>query len=458
MTLPPLSLPRDLTLHPVSGGALLLSREFALYCRVPALEVSDVERVLEGHAPVESLSESLRHAMRAHGFGAEPRPSAPVAPSVQLQLTNDCNLHCTYCCTDSGEPRPHEVSFEELTRVVAEARLVLGQATHFGILGGEPFLVPWAADLAEYILDQGSTLTVFSNGIELAERALCDRVAALVRRGAELRISLAAATAALCDDLSGAARFDRALLAIRMLAERGAVPKVDIMVMPQHVAVLAGHLPHLRQQLPEGLPISFGILYHGGRERGEHLFGTRRQLEQALDHIVFEAGETIRVTPKKPVAYRREGCSCALGHHLHVRSDGRLFSCFKMDESVGDLRSHAFADAARSATERARPACSLAECAECSLNTLCGGGCRSENHLQTGDANRPLCGPWRKQLCYELLAEDMPDALEWPTAHLIAEARERGIAVAELPELGTLKHERRLAVIGLRQTAEATEG
>jgi radical SAM protein with 4Fe4S-binding SPASM domain len=348
---------------------------------------------------------------------------------VQLQLTNSCNLRCAYCCTDSGEARPSEVTLDELKRVVDETRIALGANTHFGMLGGEPFLVEWAVDLAAYILQQGFTLTVFSNGIALTTPLLCDSVAALVHSGAELRISLAAPTAALCDDLSGAARFERALLAVDRLFARGVLPNIDVMVLPQHVQALGEHLPRLRKRLPPATPLSFGILYRGGRERGEHTFKSRRQLEQALDHIVFEAGETVRTTPRKSVTYRREGCTCALGHHLHVRSDGRLYTCFKMDEPVGDLRTHSFAGVASASAARVRPASSLPECTQCPLNTLCGGGCRSANLCETGNAAQPLCGGWRKQVCYELLAEDLPDALEWPTEHLLAEACARGIEV-----------------------------
>ena len=425
------SFPNDASLHRTTTGALLLSREFAIYCSVPAEEVDCVQRVLEGKFAVENLSNSLQQALQAHGFGGAPRPAAPLMPSVQLQLTNGCNLRCSYCCTDSGDARTGEVTLAELEQAVREARAVLGPSTHFGILGGEPFLVPWAPDLAAYILEQGSSLTLFSNGVPLTHPPLCERVAALVRGGAELRISLAGATAAFCDDLSGAARFERALAAVNRLAEHGAMPHVDVMVLPEHVEQLAEHLPRLRKRLPPGTPLAFGILYSSGREHGEHVFKSRRELEQAFDHIVFEAGETIRKTPRRPQTFRREGCSCALGHHLHVRSDGQLYGCFKMDEVVGNLRTQSFADVAKIAAERARPASSLSVCANCSLNTLCGGGCRSDNLLHTGNPDEPACGDWRKQLCYELLAEDMPDALEWPTAHLLAEAKERGLLVEE---------------------------
>ena len=138
-------------------------------------------------------------------------------------------------------------------------------------------------------------------------------------------------------------------------------------------------------------------------------------------------GEIIAATRPSPLADRREGCSCALGHHLHVRSDGALFTCFKMEERVGHLGEIGFATALGRVRAGAHPADTLPRCVDCALRTLCGAGCRAENLQLTGDANEPACGSWRVRVLCELLAEDRSSALEWPAAHLLAEAKARGI-------------------------------
>jgi radical SAM protein with 4Fe4S-binding SPASM domain len=124
---------------------------------------------------------------------------------------------------------------------------------------------------------------------------------------------------------------------------------------------------------------------------------------------------------------RREGCACALGVHMNVRADGRMFSCFKMEELAGDLRTATFGEVFAGAKQRARPARELPACRECPLATLCGAGCRSENLILSGDGDVPACGPWRVRVLCELLAQDRPDALLWPAHHLLAEAKARGI-------------------------------
>ena len=248
-----------------------------------------------------------------------------------------------------------------------------------------------------------------------------------MRKGAQVRVSLAGPSRESCDSLSGAARFDQVIAGLRQLERQGVVVNVDLMLTPQQASVIAEQMPRLRAQLPKGTPIALGVLFHGGRETGARLFGSRAEFERSLDAIAFEAGESIAATPPRPVTYRREGCSCALGHHLHVRSDGVLFTCFKMEERVGDLSCESFGQALARVRSQPHPATLLSACKDCALATLCGGGCRAENIQFTGDPDVPVCGPWRPRVLAELLAEDMPSALEWPAVQLLREAQLRGI-------------------------------
>ena len=99
-----------------------------------------------------------------------------------------------------------------------------------------------------------------------------------------------------------------------------------------------------------------------------------------------------------------------------------------MEERLGDL-ADGFREGATHIMNNPRRAADTPWCSDCPLVTLCGGGCRSENLLYTGDPDRPPCGPWRVRVLCEMLAGNRPDVVEWPVAFLLAEARSRGIAV-----------------------------
>jgi radical SAM protein with 4Fe4S-binding SPASM domain len=417
-------LPSDCLLLPLSQGRLLVSRQQATFCRVAAQDLPAVERALSGGSDLDGEVGAL---LESHGFFAAARSSEPESHSVQMQLTNACNLACSYCCTNSGQPRRRELTRERWLSLADEIHQAMGPGIRVSLLGGEPFLVPWAIELAEKLDGAGLSVGIFSNGLPLTDESLASRVAGLIRRGANVRVSLAGPSRESCDSLSGAARFDQVIAGLRQLERFGAVANVDLMLTPQQSSIVAAELPRLRALLPKGTPIALGVLFHGGRETGERLFGSRAEFERALDAIAFEAGESIAATPRGKVTWRREGCSCALGHHLHVRSDGALFTCFKMEERVGDLTVESFGAALSRVRSQPHPATSLAFCKDCALATLCGGGCRAENIQFTGDPDVPVCGPWRVRVLAELLAEDQPAALEWPAAQLLREAQLRRI-------------------------------
>jgi radical SAM protein with 4Fe4S-binding SPASM domain len=412
---------------PLSSGQLLVSRGHAVFCRVPPGEVDAARMVISGRRPVDALSPSLLADFDRHGFFGPPREGEADGPSVQLQLTNACNLACRYCCTNSGKPRSREVCYERMLEVVRQIPEVLGPKTRVALLGGEPLLVPWAADLAAEIVALGLSLTIFTNGIPLADKDLAARIAKLCQQGVQVRVSLGGPSAGPCDAVSGAVRFEAALLGLNRLAAFGGRAAVDLMLIPEHVDAVAREMPRLRKRLPAGTRLALGVLYLSGRETGVDLFANRPDLEAALDRVAFEAGEAIAAPVTGPLAHRREGCDCALGQHVHVRSDGALFNCFKMEEKVGHLDTIGFAAAARLLRENPHRAADLATCADCPLATLCGAGCRSENLLYTGDPDEPPCGPWRVRVLSELLAEDRVTAVEWPVAFLLQEARAHGI-------------------------------
>ena len=420
-------LPPDCVFLPIADGELLVSRNHAVFCRVPADELEAAHVVVSGDRGMEVLSQKLIDDLDRHGFFGSPRQPEPDPPTVQLQLTNACNLACRYCCTNSGKPRDGEVTYEDLLDAVRQIPRTLGSGTQVAILGGEPLVVPWALDLASNILALDLGLTIFTNGIPLADESLAERTAALVKLGAKVRVSLGGPSVSTCDAVSGADRFDAAIQGINRLASFGGHATADLMLIPEHVDTIAEELPRLRERLPSDTPIAFGVLYVSGRETGQHLFRNRTDLENALDRISLEAGEAIPASKTSPVAHRREGCVCALGGHIHVRSDGALFSCFKMEEKAGDLRTTGFAAAAKFIRENPHRSVDLPKCTACPLATLCGAGCRSENLLYTGDPDEPPCGEWRVRVLSELLAEDKTMAVEWSVAFLLEEARVRGI-------------------------------
>ena len=88
------------------------------------------------------------------------------APRLIFELTNICNLHCSYCLRDEDalyHTRAEFFSPALLDRIVGEARSAMG-ASHVMFTGGETTLHPHFADILDTIGRHGLTCSFVTNG------------------------------------------------------------------------------------------------------------------------------------------------------------------------------------------------------------------------------------------------------------------------------------------------------
>ncbi|MBU1238798.1 radical SAM protein, partial [Myxococcota bacterium] len=274
-------LPSELALLPLNRGKLLVSRSHAVFCRISLEDLPLVMDLATSRIKASDLPQPLHETLTSHGFFSPPRPAKPEPQTVQIQITNRCNLLCSYCCTNSGEPREREISLETVREVLTTTREKLGPGIRVAILGGEPLLVPWALEAADFGASLGLDVTLFSNGVPLASQAMAEQCARSCARGVKFRISLAGPTRELCDDKSGNDRFDAVVTGLNNLYRFGGEAIIDLMLFPEHVDEVASHLHHLRGLLPPGIVIAFGIAYVSGREVGANLFESHQTMEEA---------------------------------------------------------------------------------------------------------------------------------------------------------------------------------
>ena len=87
-------------------------------------------------------------------------------PRLIVELTNICNLHCSYCLRDEdalyNEPA-NFFSVELLRRVTGEAREVIG-ASHVMFTGGETTLHPSFKEIIEAVGEKGLQCSFVTNG------------------------------------------------------------------------------------------------------------------------------------------------------------------------------------------------------------------------------------------------------------------------------------------------------
>ncbi len=84
--------------------------------------------------------------------------------TIRVEINTTCNLNCRYCIAQCSEKIPHEVSFDNLKKVVDGAALLKAQSVII-TGGGEPLLHSRFADIISYVSQCGLRPVVFSNAV-----------------------------------------------------------------------------------------------------------------------------------------------------------------------------------------------------------------------------------------------------------------------------------------------------
>lgn len=158
----------------------------------------------------------------------EPRAAAPFVRLQTLWVNTGtlCNIECRSCYIESS---PTNDRLVYLTR--AELRPFLKEAAalgaeEIGFTGGEPFLNPDLAGMAEDALDAGFRVLILTNAMRPAmrpaPRAAIKRLASLHGRRLALRVSLDHHTSDLHDAERGAGAFETTIAGLKALAADGA--------------------------------------------------------------------------------------------------------------------------------------------------------------------------------------------------------------------------------------------
>ena len=150
----------------MSSPARPLSRKVAsLIARAGAryyLGKPDVAELLEVKFPTMA---AVRHAARNEWAFRRRAETSPVLTSVNLELTNHCNLRCTICPVNTTMRRAKGFMDGALFRRVIDENPQI----HFVLAfqWGEPLLHPEFFDLVRYAADRGVSTMITSNGTYL---------------------------------------------------------------------------------------------------------------------------------------------------------------------------------------------------------------------------------------------------------------------------------------------------
>jgi sulfatase maturation enzyme AslB (radical SAM superfamily) len=177
---------------------------------------------------------------------------------IVIELTNICNLHCSYCLRDDEalyQTRARFFSIDLLRRVLRDTREAAG-VSHVSFTGGEPTLHPHFGEILEAVGGEGMRASFVTNGWHF------DRVwpALDVHRSAVSMVSFSVdgATRETHDRWRGEGSFDRVIraftrcrmgripFAVKAVIRRDTVPQFqDIVLLAARMGAQAIHFSHV---------------------------------------------------------------------------------------------------------------------------------------------------------------------------------------------------------------------
>jgi radical SAM protein with 4Fe4S-binding SPASM domain len=340
-----------------------------------------VAKVLS-YADEHGLLERLQDSDGDHDCGSIGCATSALRPlrNVYIQMTNACNLACTYCYAQSGKSKGH-LTDNELMSLFKTSR-DMSPGVSFVLTGGEPLLNPFTLDYADEIKRAGNGVFLTTNGTPVTHKNV-HRIAGLFER---IRISIDGLDEQTNAATRGPGNHARVTEAIELLTAAGANLEVAVVVTKKN----KHHLPGLVEKYDKRL-------------RFQPLLMSGRQLEQ--DDIGLSPDEYYEVI--KPYAQsligkhvsfmRRRGnnrCSAAEAG-ISIAENGDAYPCqifhyprfrggnIKTDSLWDILQSEAFKRVRSLSVEN------LKVCNTCAIRKICGGSCRAYAYGETGEDDRP---------------------------------------------------------------------
>ena len=262
------------------------------------------------------------------------RPDTVYPISVELSLTNRCNINCVWCSDmDLRASQDGEMDFEALKRLLLD----LKQGGTQGIViegGGEPTIYKYFNKAVEFVRDLGLDIGMITNGNVRLESKM-------TKQFDWIRISLDASNQYEYRKLKGQDRFEDIMSNIKELCNSDVVVGIGYVVTSKNVGSLESLILRLKE---------FGVRYIQFRPVIDH-----PELEHEIDLTYLRRyehdGFSININGMhENVIDGNDNIACR-AHSLTtvITADGSVYICGRLNvhtwfEPIGNINSESFHD------------------------------------------------------------------------------------------------------------------
>lgn len=321
---------------------------------------------------------------------------------VYLTLTDDCNLNCVYCYAKERK-RATNLAFSKWISFVDKV-FAFSDNLIFNFTGGEPLLVPFIFELAEYINQKGSSCILLTNGTRIDNIDIAHRIANNFKA---VKISLDSTNDDINSKLRGKNTLEKVKRSVKLLDKA----KANYTIVATITALNKDSIEEFAEHFNDR--VYFQPLYKmGSGKKLSHLFISGNEYYDALTKTglfrylsnYHKNIHGFRGNPTKRCAMATEELSIAPNgdmfpcHMLHY-SELRIGYLDIVDSLEGIYRNSEILSSLRGITVD-----SINQCKDCVVRNFCGGGCRArldfyKNGLEGED---PFC-VYEKRLILDAL-------------------------------------------------------
>lgn len=295
--------------------------------------------------------------------------------SLNLHLTNKCNLSCRHCYMFAGTPLVNELNLDEVIALLEAFQRNGGY--NLVLTGGE---ITERADLREIITKANElelTITLLTNGTEWSN----DLINYVSDKVAEVQISIDGYDEASNAKIRGIGQFHHALDTAKRFYEKGV--RITVAVTPIYPIDELEYVNFGKKLMTMFCKDNFNLKFSYELLAGRDYSATHIDNEMYTRTIeaIVESIYPGNKLDKFVLDLKNEKlfCNCGYGA-LTVTADGGIYFCNRVSsvKCYGNIRKMAFEDIAQHADNISllSDVDNLEPCRFCNLKYICGGGCR----------------------------------------------------------------------------------
>jgi radical SAM protein with 4Fe4S-binding SPASM domain len=320
-----------------------------------------------------SNSKIFKHNQLLNIFVKNNNVNAP--KYIYLTLTDACNLKCVYCYATERKKREN-ANYKKWEKYVSDIIDFAGKPI-FTFTGGEPLLIPYIFDLADYIKSRGCDCILLTNGTFISSTETADRVAQLFYM---VKISLDTQDESISQELRGQGIVEKVRNAFNLLTSR----KCNVQILATVTSKTCQNLESFSASFNN--QVQFQPLYQDiGRAKNNEILSIsglqyyNALTESGMFNLLPNFHNNIYKYRNNP--YKR----CAMANEeLSIDADGNVFPCHLLHFEnfiCGNLNKEKISEIYKNSVVlnelRTVNVDTIPKCKICVFRNICGGACRA---------------------------------------------------------------------------------